>query len=119
MTSLPPIDSLLHANPDLKALRDPADHGTYVQDWRGLARGETPAVLLPASTDQVQAIVKWASQHQVALVPRGGGSGLVVGSIPTGQSQVVVSLERMNSVLDLDTASPSITVQGRMTRCNP
>ena len=111
MTSLPPIDSLLHANPDLKALRDPADHGTYVQDWRGLARGETPAVLLPASTDQVQAIVKWASQHQVALVPRGGGSGLVVGSIPTGQSQVVVSLERMNSVLDLDTASPSITVQ--------
>ena len=39
MTSLPPIDSLLHANPDLKALRDPADHGTYVQDWRGLARG--------------------------------------------------------------------------------
>jgi FAD/FMN-containing dehydrogenase len=71
----------------------------FTQDWRGRFAGQTALVLRPASTAQVQQIVRIALEHKVALVPQSGNTGLVGGGVPDGSgSMVVVSLQRMNAI---------------------
>jgi glycolate oxidase subunit GlcD len=77
----------------------PGDTALYLSDeteGRGL-RGRADAVALPASTEQVAAVVAWCYQHDVPLVPRGGGTGFTAGAVPL-EGGVVVSLERLNAV---------------------
>ena len=70
-----------------------------------LKRG-TPAdaVVLPADTGQVAAIARLCNEHRIPLVPRGAGSGYTGGSVPS-RGGVVVSLERMNRILEIDEAN--------------
>ena len=65
-----------------------------VVDWTRRFQGSTPAVVRPADTAQVAAIVQAARAAHVALVPQGGNTGLVGGSIPLA-GEVVVSLRRL------------------------
>ncbi len=89
-----------------------ADMAPYVQEWRGRFAGITPLVLRPASVEQVQAIVRIASAHRVALVPQGGNTGLVGASIPDGSGgMVVVSLQRMNAIRTLSAADFSVVAE--------
>jgi glycolate oxidase subunit GlcD len=59
------------------------------------------AVVQPHSTDDVIALVEWSTEHQIALIPRGGGTGFAGGAVPIGGG-VVVDLSRMNRVLQFD-----------------
>jgi glycolate dehydrogenase FAD-linked subunit len=79
------------------------DSAAYLGDeteGRGL-RGHADAVALPATTLQVAELVAWCYEHGVAIVPRGGGTGFAGGAVPV-EGGVVVSLERMDRVLDFD-----------------
>jgi glycolate oxidase len=69
---------------------------------------ETPAVMEPKSAsdiivvkpknaDEIAAIVKLANEHRIAVFPRGGGTGLVGGAVPT-RNGIVLSLERLNKI---------------------
>jgi glycolate oxidase len=58
-------------------------------------------VLLPADTAQVAAIARICTQHRINMVPRGAGTGYTGGAVPT-QGGVVISLERMNRILEID-----------------
>ncbi len=58
--------------------------------------GHADALALPASTDEVAAAVRWCCEHEVAIVPRGGGTGFAAGAVPHGG--VLLSLERMTGV---------------------
>ena len=62
------------------------------------------AVVFPANTQEVAAIAKLCNEHRVPLVPRGAGSGYTGGSVPT-RGGVVLSLERMNRILEIDEAN--------------
>ena len=53
-----------------------------VVDWTGRFRGSTPAVVRPGDVDEVAAVVSWCASNGVALVPQGGNTGLVGGSVP-------------------------------------
>ena len=64
------------------AITDRGDIEPWLTDWRRKYHGETRAILSPASTDEVAAIVKLAAEHRVALVPQGGNTGMVGGAIP-------------------------------------
>lgn len=82
---------------------DPADTEKYRRDWRGNAEGEALLVARPASTEEVSQVVKAAGEGGIAIVPQGGNTGLVMGSIPTEtRPTIVLSLERMNRVRKLD-----------------
>lgn len=59
-----------------------------------------PAVAFPASAEEVQAVVRAAGKHGVAVVPRGAGSGLA-GGATAAQEQLVVSTERLNRVVEV------------------
>ncbi|MEE8456170.1 MAG: FAD-binding oxidoreductase [Limibaculum sp.] len=71
----------------------------YLVEPRGLMRGRAAAILKPASTGQVAAILRLCHRHRIGVVPYGGGTGLVGGQVSTsGPRPVVLSLERMNRI---------------------
>lgn len=84
----------------------------YVTDWRQRQRGQALCVVRPASTQEVADVVKACAKAQVSIVPQGGNTGLVDGSIPqkTGD-QVLLSLRRMAAVRGLDPHNMTITAE--------
>ena len=92
---------------------DPAtDLSAWETDWRGRAHGRALAVVRPGKTAEVAAVVKACLAAGASLVPQGGNTGLVVGSVPDGSgTQVLLSLTRMNAVRALDTANLTLTVE--------
>src|SRR6187402_448613 len=79
-------------------LSSAADFAHYGKDWCKNYAANPSLVLLPRSTLEVQAIVRRAIQHKIALVPSGGRTGLSAGATATN-AEVVVSMERMNRIL--------------------
>src|SRR5438552_10351544 len=95
---------------DKYAVTDAAEIAPYVTEERDLFHGRSPLVLRPASTAEVSAICKLASEHRIALVPQGGNTGLVGGQTPHN-GEVVVSTRRMDKIRDIDTASNTMTCE--------
>lgn len=105
-----PLDDLTRRLPALVLKTDAADLEHYGRDW---TRRWTPAplaVALPSTIEEVQAIVRWAVGHAVAIVPSGGRTGLSGGAV-AARGELVVGLERMNRVLDFDPVDRTLTVQ--------
>lgn len=67
----------------------------------GLDRARPEAVVFPSCADEVASVVKLAAQHGIPITPRGAGTGLSGGSIPT-PGGIVICLSRMNRVLKVD-----------------
>ena len=59
---------------------------------------EDLVLVKPLTVDEVSAIIKLANHHKIPVFPRGGGTGLVGGAVPTSNG-IVLSLERMNQIL--------------------
>ena len=73
---------------------------TYGTD--ALKRGHpADAVVLPATALDISGVVRLCAAHRVPIVPRGAGTGYTGGSVPT-RGGVVISLERMNRILEID-----------------
>ncbi|NCT86719.1 FAD-binding oxidoreductase [Stenotrophomonas acidaminiphila] len=109
----PRLDTLLLACPGLRLKTDPADLEHYGRDW---TRRWTPAPLaiaLPGSVEEVQAVVRWANQNTVAVVPSGGRTGLSGGAV-AANGELVLSLERLNKALDFNAVDRTLTVQAGM-----
>ena len=82
---------------------DDASRLAYGTD--ALKRGTAAdVVVMPGTTAEVAAIVKFCAAHRVPIVPRGGGTGYTGGAVPT-HGGVVMSLERMNRILEIDEAN--------------
>jgi len=82
---------------------DPDDMEPWLTDWRGRYTGKALALISPASTDEVSAIVKIANAHAIALVPQGGNSGMVGGATPDTEGQsILLSMRRMNQIRSID-----------------
>ena len=100
---------------ELKAVRDLEVDTSHEElsraqaDKSGLISGSPPlAVVFPRTVTAAQETLRWANEHGVSVVPRGGGSGLSGGAI--GQAgELVISLERMNRILE-------ISVEDRLAR---
>ena len=90
----------------------PVEMSAYLTDWRGLATGNTPLVLRPATTTEVAAIVTLCQAQAIPLVPQGGNTGMVAGSIPSARGdQVLVNLGRLNRIRELDPLDYTVTVE--------
>ncbi|TKC80331.1 FAD-binding oxidoreductase [Trinickia terrae] len=93
-------------------LTDAHDTAPFLTDWRRRYQGAACAVLRPATTEEVAAIVRLALEHRVALVPQGGNTGLAGGATPDASgAQALVSLARLNRVRELDAHNNTITVE--------
>jgi len=94
-----------------KVLTDAASLDVYGKDWTRQYTPAPSAIVFPKTTEQVQAIVLWANEHRVALVPSGGRTGLS-GAAVAMNGEVVVSFDYMNQILELN-------VTDRTVRCQP
>ncbi|MYN03749.1 FAD-binding protein [Pseudoduganella sp. DS3] len=92
-------------------IADEAGMAPYLRDWRGRFTGRALAVLRPADTEQVAAIVRLCVQARVPIVPQGGNTGLVLGSVPdAGGGSVLLSLSRMRTIRQVDAVNRTMTV---------
>jgi FAD/FMN-containing dehydrogenase len=90
---------------------DAATEG-YVRDWRGAYPGRALAVVRPATTSEVSAVVRACAREGVAIVPQGGNTGLVGGSTPDASGrELVLSLRRMNRVRAVDPVDDTMTLE--------
>ncbi|MCD2513785.1 FAD-binding oxidoreductase [Comamonas endophytica] len=88
------------------------DLSAWEQDWRRRSHGKALAVVRPASTAEVAAVVRACADNGTSIVPQGGNTGLSVGSTPdTSGTQVVLSLQRMQAVRGLDRDNLTLTVE--------
>lgn len=93
-------------------LTDEVDTLPFVTDWRQRAVGKAQAVLKPGSSQEVAQLVKLCAQFSVSIVPQGGNTGLVLGSIPDQSGKaIVLSLTRLNHIREIDTANNTMTVE--------
>lgn len=89
-----------------------ADLSAWEQDWRKRAHGRALAVVRPGTTDEVATVVRACAAAGHSIVPQGGNTGLVVGSVPDGSgSQVLLSLTRLNRIRHIDRANLTMTVE--------
>ena len=76
----------------------------YNQDWMNKYKGKGPLVVKPKSTEELSAVMKYCYDNGLAVVPQGGNTGLVGGSIPI-HDEVIVSLANLNGVRSFDPVS--------------
>jgi FAD/FMN-containing dehydrogenase len=101
---------------DRSVLTDAEAFAPYANDWRQKFFGKPAAVVFAHNTEQVAQLVRLANQHNVALVPQGGNTGLSGGATPdeTGQ-QVILNLSRMTQIRARDQDNKTITVDAGVT----
>jgi FAD/FMN-containing dehydrogenase len=88
------------------------DLAAWELDWRRRYRGRALAVVRPADTAEVAAVVRACAAHGTPLVPQGGNTGLVGGSVPDDSGrQVLLSLGRLNRVRSIDAANLTLTAE--------
>ncbi|HEX7195516.1 MAG TPA: FAD-binding oxidoreductase, partial [Candidatus Limnocylindria bacterium] len=106
-------DALLETLRDIvgeqHCLTDPALRASYETDWTRRFRGDALAVVRPGSTAEVSLVMAACADARVAVVPQGGNTGLVGGSVPRG-GEVVLSLLRLNEIGAVDHDAGEVTV---------
>ena len=89
-----------------------SDEGLHTYECDGLTnfRVMPQAVMLPSSTEQVQAIVRLCHREKIPFVARGSGTGLSGGALPVSNG-IVISLARMNRILEVDLPNARVVVE--------
>ena len=108
------IARLREAVPGEGVISSPEELLAYECDALTAYRQPPLAVALPASTEEVSAVLRICSEMGVPVVPRGSGTSLAGGALPTADS-VIVGVSRMTQPLDIDYANRTITVQTGIT----
>jgi len=105
------VDQLVRSLPKDIVVDDPDVVTSYNTDWLGQFTGPeienvTPSIVLrPTTTEQVSEIMKICHSQSLPVVPQGGNTGLVGGSVPRRGDEVVLSLSRLNNILEFDQVS--------------
>jgi D-lactate dehydrogenase (cytochrome) len=93
-------------------LTDPGDTTPYATDWRKRWFGKALAVVKPASTEEVAAVVRLCAKTRTAIVPQGGNTGLCGGATPDASGhEIVLNLSRLNRVRAVDTVNNTLTAE--------
>src|SRR5204862_7948838 len=106
------IDALREIVGKSNVLTAPEDTRPYFTDWRRQYSAPAECAVRPGTTAEVSRVVALCAREGVAVVPQGGNTGLVGGSVPTGaRRELVLALGRMNRIRDLDALNDTITVE--------
>ena len=105
--------------PDIKISVEPEDLICYGFDASGI-ESRPSAVAWPKNTEEVVRVMKYAFENEISVTPRGAGTGMTGGSIPLNGA-IVLSLEKMNKLVELDTNNLNVVVEpgiinGRLQR---
>jgi FAD/FMN-containing dehydrogenase len=98
------------ALPDGTVVTEENDRHAYLVEERSLYRGEAPIVVRPRETAEVATAVRICAEAGVSIVPQGGNTGLVGGTVSAAH-EVLLSLGRMNRIEEVDPLNFTMTVQ--------
>jgi len=88
------------------------DTKPYFTDWRRQYFARAECVVRPGSTTEVSRVMELCAREGVAVVPQGGNTGLVGGSVPSGRGrEIVVALGRLNRIRALDALNDTVTAE--------
>ncbi len=92
---------------------DAGEAGGYAQDWLQVAPSSPLGVARPNSVDLVARIVSYCAENALTLVPQGGNTGLVLGSVPAENNAcaVILSLDRLNQISNIDPIGKTVEVE--------
>ncbi|MDQ1397886.1 MAG: hypothetical protein QOG64_3145 [Acidimicrobiaceae bacterium] len=96
------------------AITDPDVRARHCVDWTGRFRGETAAVVRPGSTAEVAELLAHCHRHRIAVVPQGGNTGLVGGSVPL-HGELVLHLGRLDRMDQVDRLAGQVTAGAGVT----
>jgi FAD/FMN-containing dehydrogenase len=99
---------------DAHVLTDPGVVAGQVRDWTGRFVGSTPAVVRPATVDEVAGVLRACRDAGAIVVPQGGNTGLVGGSVPL-HGEVVLDLRRLDALGPVDARAGQVTAQAGVT----
>jgi len=102
------LTTLLGAN---SVIGLPEQMGNYLKEPRKRFHIGAAAVALPGSVEQVQAILRWANENAVGIIPQGGNTGLVGAQVPLRGDEVIVSLGKLDRIRAVDTAAGTMTAE--------
>ncbi len=108
------VDELCAIVGDPHVLTDADVRATYETDWLRQWHGETPCVVRPSSPEEVAAVLRVAAAAGVAIVPQGGNTGLVGGSVPRNGA-ILLSLQRFTALGPVDPMSMQVTAGAGVT----
>ncbi|MQR00053.1 FAD-binding oxidoreductase [Glaciimonas soli] len=111
-TSIDFITACINAIGSNYVLTSDTDKATYLIDQRQRVTGLAIAVVKPGNTEEVAAIIKLCNQYKVPVVPQGGNTGLVYGSVPDDSGNaIVLSLTRLNRIRTVDPVNQTMIVE--------
>ncbi|CCH43365.1 D-lactate dehydrogenase [cytochrome] 2,mitochondrial [Wickerhamomyces ciferrii] len=90
--------------PETSIIQDEGDLLSYNEDWMRKYRGQSKLTLKPKTTEQVSQILKYANERKLAIVPQGGNTGLVGGSVPVFD-EIVLNVSNLNQIRSFDSTS--------------
>lgn len=108
------LEQLKQANFDETQIKiDPDSLTHWGKDWTKHFEPNASAILFPKTTEQVQTIVKLCNELGIVITPSGGRTGLSAGAVASN-GEVVVSLDKMNQVIEFYPADRMVHVQAGM-----
>ncbi|XP_023323293.1 D-2-hydroxyglutarate dehydrogenase, mitochondrial [Eurytemora carolleeae] len=84
-----------------RVLTDTDELEGYNVDWLRTVKGQSRCVLKPRSTEEVSEILSYCNKQRLAVVPQGGNTGLVGGSVPVFD-EIILSSQLMNKIINID-----------------
>lgn len=121
--SPPPLPSTVHAAlteilSEADVLTDADLRAGYERDWTGRYHGECSAVVRPRSTEQAAGVMAVCAAHGIQVIPQGGNTGLVGGSVPRPDAAgpvVVISTRGLATMGEVDRAAMQVTLGAGVT----
>ncbi len=113
------MNQLLDKLPDIKLSTEPEDLLCYGFDASGIETFPS-AVVWPRSTEDVVRVMKYAYANDIAVVPRGAGTGMTAGAVPS-KGAIVLSFEGMKRILEVDSGNSFVmcepgVINGKLQR---
>lgn len=102
--------AVLDALPPEQFSTDPSDLAEYGKDWTKVHAPAPSAIAFPRTTEEVSRVVRLCNEHDVAVVPSGGRTGLAGGAVARN-GELVLSLAKMRRIDPVDVLGATVRVQ--------
>ena len=113
------MNKIIDKLPNLKISTSPEDLVCYGFDASGIEISPS-AVVWPDTTEDVVKVMKYAYENSISVVPRGAGTGMTAGAVPS-KGAIIISFEKMKRILEIDTENLNVlcepgVINGRLQR---
>ena len=84
----------------------------HCTDWRGDFIGTSDIILFPKSTNSISKIIKACEKNHIPIIPQGGNTGLVGGSVPRkDKGEIILNLKNMNNIRKINLTDNSVIIE--------